>query len=78
MAGQGRRRPEGAGHHRLQRRRTKATETNAVGGVTEHVYFANRMLKTTKAPATTAGPKAVTDYRYEAAGWRSAPRPGHS
>ena len=39
-----------------------------MGGVTEHVYFANRMLKTTKAPATTAGPKAVTDYRYDAAG----------
>ena len=47
---------------------TKATETNAVGGVTTFTYHPNRMVKQVAAPATTSGPKALTDYRYDAAG----------
>jgi len=47
---------------------TRNTETSAVGGITTFAYFANRMLKQVSAPATTSGPKALTDYRYDTAG----------
>lgn len=47
---------------------TKGTETNAVGGVTTFAYHPNRMVKQVAAPATTSGPKALTDYRYDTAG----------
>ncbi len=47
---------------------TKASDTNAAGGVTTYSYWPNRSLKQTSAPAATAGPAALTDFEYDLAG----------